>query len=101
MSKAVITANSIVVASENQVSTELGNEAVILGAEQGQYFGLNEVGARIWGLVREPVSVAQLCATLLDEYEVDAEQCQRDVIELLGDMHEKGLIDVRAEVGSP
>ncbi len=90
-----IDASSIVVVSANQVSTTLGEEAVILGADAGQYFGLNEVGARIWELVQQPVSVSSIRDTLCSEYDVAPEQCERDVVELLNELSRNGLVDVR------
>jgi hypothetical protein len=92
-----VTLRSTVVVSPHQVSTSLGDEAVILGADAGQYFGLNEVGARIWELVQAPVQVADICATVCAEYEVAGDQCERDVLELLADLCAKGLLDVRAD----
>jgi hypothetical protein len=95
-----VTLASTVVVSPHQVSTSLGNEAVILGADAGQYFGLNEVGARIWELVQTPVLVSAICETVCAEYEVAPENCERDVLELLGDLRAKGLLDVRADAGA-
>lgn len=92
---------STVVVSPRQVSTELGNEVVVLGAEAGQYFGLNEVGARVWALVQTPNQVRVICQSIVDEYEVTSEQCERDVLALLHDLQAKGLIHVEAELGSP
>jgi hypothetical protein len=73
---------------------------VILGADAGQYFGLNEVGARIWELVQAPVQVSAICATVCLEYEVAREHCERDVLELLADLRAKGLLDVRADASA-
>ncbi|HEX5656406.1 MAG TPA: PqqD family protein [Polyangiales bacterium] len=95
MADAAIALSTTVVVSPNQVSTSLGHEAVILGADAGEYFGLNEVGARVWELVQQPVQVSAICAALCDEYEVQAAECERDVIELLAEMRERGLLDVR------
>lgn len=101
MADQAIVPDSTVVVSPHQVSTSLGEEAVILGAEAGQYFGLNAVGARVWELVQEPVRVSSICATLCEEYEVNADECQRDVLALLQELRDKGLLDVRTESGSP
>ena len=90
-----VDASSIVVVSANQVSTTLGDEAVILGADAGQYFGLNEVGARIWELVQQPVSVSAIRDTLCREYDVAPEECERDLVELLNELSRNGLVDVR------
>jgi hypothetical protein len=101
MVKVPLTLGAKVVASKNQVSTQLGGEAVILGVDVGEYFGLNEVGARVWQLIQEPTAVQAICAAILDEYDVTEEECQRDVLELLSDLADKGLIDVTAAVGTP
>ena len=74
---------------------------VILGADAGEYFGLNEVGARVWALVQQKTSVRAICGVICDEYEVSEAECQRDVLELLTDLAAKGLIDVTAEAGTP
>ena len=97
---APITASSTVVVSASQVSTSIGDEAVILGAEAGQYFGLKDVGARVWELVQEPQRVEALCAVIRADDDVGAEECERDVIDLLTDLHQRGLLDVRPEPGT-
>jgi len=91
---------STVVVSPRQVSTELGKEVVVLGAEAGQYFGLNEVGARVWALLQAPNQVSVVCSAIVEEYEVTREQCERDVLALLRDLQAKGLVHVEAELGS-
>lgn len=98
---AEISLASTVVVSPRQVSTELGNEVVVLGAEAGQYFGLNEVGARVWALVQKPSQVRAVCEAIVAEYEVTPAQCERDVLALLEDLKAKGLIHVEAELGTP
>ena len=49
-----ITRDSCVVVSDEQVSTSLGDETVILGMDDGVYYGLDAVGARVWALVASP-----------------------------------------------
>jgi len=100
MAESTIARDTTVVVSPHQVSTTLGQEAVILGAEAGQYFGLNEVGARIWELVQTPVRVSEICAALCEEYEVSAAQCEQDVLVLLNELRAKGLLDVRTDAGA-
>jgi hypothetical protein len=96
MDEAKIAADTTVVVSPHQVSTSLGHEAVILGAEAGEYFGLNEVGAKVWELVQQPVRVSAICAAICAEYEVEPAQCEQDVVALLRDLKERGLLDVRS-----
>ena len=56
------------------------------------HYGLEEVGARIWELIAEPRTVGEICDTLLDEYEVEPDVCERDVIALLGELAAKGFV---------
>ena len=87
--------SSIIVANEEQISSDLGGEAVILNLKTGVYHGLNEVGARIWNLIEQPSSVSDIKQTLLQEYEVEAQQCDRDLKALLEHLLAAGLIDVK------
>ncbi|HZI26965.1 MAG TPA: PqqD family peptide modification chaperone [Gemmatimonadaceae bacterium] len=89
-----VTQQSTVVASERQVSSDLGGEAVILQLESGVYHGLNAVGAAIWALLREPRTVEEIQESILAEFAVDAERCQRDVLALLRELEAAGLIEV-------
>ncbi len=101
MAKTPITVSSQVVASKNQVATELGGEVVILGVEVGKYFGLNEVGARVWSLVQQRIRVSAICEAVANDYDVDPAECERDVLELLTELEGKGLIDVASAPGAP
>lgn len=86
------TSESVVVASDDQVSTTVGGDVVILGMRDGVYYGLDAVGARIWELIRAPRRVADLVATLTSEFDVDAAQCERDLVALLHDLEQRALI---------
>jgi hypothetical protein len=86
-------ATTRVVAARDQVSTELEGEAVILHLGDGVYYGLNPVGARLWSLLEEPRTVAELRDTLVAEYEVDAQTAERDVLALMDELMERGLLE--------
>lgn len=88
---------STIVAVKEQISSDLAGEAVILNMKSGIYFGLNEVGARIWALIQQPKSVRELRETLLAEYEVAPEVCDRDLVQLLQDLKTADLIEVSDE----
>ena len=89
-----LTPESRVVASKNQVSTNLSNEAVILGLHDSVYYGLDPVGARIWAMVQEPRSLASIVETLTIEYNVAAERALSDLIALAGMLIERGLLEI-------
>jgi Coenzyme PQQ synthesis protein D (PqqD) len=92
---ASLSVHSIVVAANEQVSCSLGEESAILNLENSVYYGINPVGTRVWSLLKQPRSIEELRDTLLNEYEVDAELCERDLLNLLEKMRSEGLIEVR------
>lgn len=92
--KGMLSARSIVVAAKDQVSSDLGSEVAILDLSAGTYYGLNEVGARIWELIQEPRAVSDVRDTLVSEYAVDATRCEGDLLALLERLCEEGLVDV-------
>jgi hypothetical protein len=91
---ASLSAHTVIVASSQQVSCPLGDESAILNLKNSVYYGMNAVGARVWNLLQQPRSVSALRDVLLDEYEVEKELCERDLIALLQKMHGEGLIEV-------
>ena len=94
-----ITGNSIVVVTKDQVSADLSGEAAILNLKSGVYFGLNTVGASIWKLIQEPRSVNEINDALVQEYDVDPDQCEKDLLALLEELLSKELIEVTNEKG--
>jgi hypothetical protein len=90
-----LTLDTIVVAVPDQISSELDGEAVILSVRTGMYYELNIVGARVWELIREPRRVLEVRNVILEEYDVSADQCERELLELVRGLEERGLIEVR------
>lgn len=79
---------------EPVMARQVGEETVILDLASGTYFGLDPVGARIWQLMSESKTLAEVCATMLAEYEVTREDIERDVLRLAEELHAKQLISV-------
>src|SRR5215213_5869828 len=93
--KGTVSQRSTVVAAEDQVSSDLGGETAILDLKAGMYYGLDDVGARVWDLVQEPRNVGDIRDILLEEYDVAPERCERDLLALLQQLANEGLIEVR------
>jgi hypothetical protein len=86
---------AVVSASDAVLASPLGGEVVLLEPEAGTYYSLNEVGARIWEMIRDPVSVESIARRIVEEYDVDPAQCREDVVRLLSELVEHGLAEVR------
>lgn len=86
--------DSIVKVAGEQVSCDLAGEVVILHLKSGEYFGLNDVGSRIWNLIQEPKTVGAVLDAVLKEYEVALDQLECDLFALLEQMVTNELIEV-------
>ena len=86
--------NSTVTVANDVVSCDLVEEAAILNLKDGVYYGLNPVGARIWNLIQKPIKVQEILDIILDEYDVERDVCQSDLIELLKQLLEKELVKI-------
>lgn len=90
-----ITEDTTLVAASHTVSTDLDGEAVILDTAAGEYYGLNEVGTRIWTLLREPKTFGEVVDALLDEYRVDPDQCESEARQLVDQLIDNDLIEIK------
>ncbi len=84
-------------AIHDQMSCDLEGEAVILSFQKGVYYTLNNMGTRIWMLIQEPVRVEKIRDALLQEFEVEADQCEEDIFALLNELLKEGLITIDKE----
>lgn len=78
--------------SPDVVFRDLDGEAVILDLESGTYFGLNEVGTRVWQLVGEGRSEAEIVGTLARDYDATREVIAHDVARLLEQLRGRRLV---------
>ena len=74
------------------LARQVGDETVMLDLDNGTYYGLDQVGTRIWQLLAEGKTLAQVCDTMIEEYEVSREEIERDVTRLVADLSDKGLL---------
>ncbi len=84
--------NQTITLSPDVISQEVSGETVLLDLESEHYFGLDEVGTRIWQLARETDDLKAIYQTLLAEYDVPENRLQRDLDNLLAEIAGLGLI---------
>jgi hypothetical protein len=73
---------------------ELDGESVVLNLDTEQYFGLDEVGTRMWAVLTSSPSIETAYRTLLDEYDVAPDVLRRDLGVLVQRLADSGLIEV-------
>jgi len=77
------------------LSQEVSGETVLLDLNNENYFGLNEVGTRIWQLLQEQDNLEKIYEILLDEYEVDAKQLRTDFDDIINQLKDTGLVKIK------
>jgi Coenzyme PQQ synthesis protein D (PqqD) len=61
-------------------TNQIEDELVALNLETSFYYGVDGVGTQIWRLlIDENLTIAEACAKLQEEYDVDTETCLREV----------------------
>jgi hypothetical protein len=83
-----------VCASKDVVVCELDSGAALLDLKSGSYFNLNSTTNFIWSNIAEPARVRSLTEKLLEKYDTDAEIIENDLIKILNDLSEFGLVEV-------
>jgi hypothetical protein len=88
---------ALYVANDDVLTTKFGDEVVILNLRDGVYYGLEDVGARVWQLLERPVTVAAIRDALVSEFEVAPGRCERDVSALVASLSERGLVRIQQD----
>lgn len=91
----ITSASHIEIRTATTLSTNMDDEIVILDTAQGKYYGLDGVGARVWEILKTPHSFVELKNAVLEEFEVDADQCELDLVDLLGSLRDSGLVIIK------
>lgn len=71
---------------------ELQGEAVLLNLNTGAYFGLDQIGTRIWQLLQDDGALSRVMEVILEEYDVPPDILAQDLVELVRQMKQQDLL---------
>ena len=74
--------------------TTVDEDVVLLNTRSNMYYALDEVGARFWNLLSAGRTLREAHRSLLEEYEVESNQLEQDLLELLTDLQKNGLVEI-------
>lgn len=74
------------------MARQVVGEMVILDLNSGVYFGLDTIGARMWELLAQGMTLRQICDGLVDVYDVTLERLEADAVALAGQLLERQLV---------
>lgn len=73
--------------------SDVDGEKVILSIKEGAYYGLEEIGARIWNLLAANTFI-EIRDIIVKEYKVENAECEADLQELIEELAEANLIEI-------
>lgn len=82
-----------IVRSPRALASPIANELVMFDAETGKYYGFNEVATAIWNHLEHEMTIGELCGKLMDEFDVDEERCRLEVVDFVGKLRKRDLVD--------
>jgi hypothetical protein len=85
----------LVVQDQNNIVSDMGGEKVILSIENGKYYNLGVMGSQIWDLIKQPVTISQVIEGLLQQFDVEKEMCEEQVLSFLTHLLEERLIHIK------
>lgn len=87
-----LTLNDKIQRSETIISSEIDTGMVMMDIQQGQYYNLNAIAGRIWELLETSKSGQDICETLVAEYEISPQICEKEVLSYLEKLHNMQII---------
>lgn len=83
---------AVVAVPKSVMARRVGDEVIVLDLKGGEYYGLPAVGARIWELLLDGKSLVHVADAIAREYDVDRAIAEDDVIRLVIELRDKGLL---------
>jgi len=92
MNMAKLNLSSKVIQNKETLSSAIDDELVLLSIINNKYYGMDSVGNRIWDLLAEPIIIGDMISTLTKEYNISEDECEKDVLSFLNELHSEKLI---------
>lgn len=89
---ASLTSTTLIVRSLDLMAVKIDDDLVMMGIEQGEYYGISGVGSYVWELLAQPVSIEDITRSILANYDVDEKTCQADIQAFIEDLVRLGLV---------
>ena len=86
--------NQAVTFSDKVFAQEVDGEMVLLDMNSENYFGLNEIGTDIWQAIQEKRFLQNVYESLLEQYEVEPEVLEKDLLDFVKKLQESGLVKI-------
>lgn len=90
----IILSSDVISQVEGNVVSDMEGDKVMLSIENGKYYNLGDIGGEIWELIQEPIPFSNLISSLIEQYEVNQDECEKGVQFFLNQLLHDKLIQV-------
>jgi hypothetical protein len=91
----VVTETTRIRVSPNVHAREFDGELILVDLQGGDYFGLDEIGGRIWSELAKGATPAEIASAMIGEYDIDQPTLLHDILALLTQLADRKLVEVR------
>jgi hypothetical protein len=91
----MLAGNAVLVPASDVHARPFDGELVVLDLKSNAYFGLDEIGARIWSEFAQGFDIDTTVIRLAEEYDAPRSEIDADVRELAEKLVEAGLLVVK------
>ncbi|MBI1202389.1 MAG: PqqD family peptide modification chaperone [Rhodopseudomonas sp.] len=78
--------------TDGWLTASLGDELVMMNANNRHYIELSEIGARIWELIATPQPIDTICDRLGREFDVSPATCRAEVRSFVNELVKHGVV---------
>lgn len=96
MSHDAVKLDSTIVRHSDIVFNQMDGETIMMSIDNGEYYGTNVMGSRIWDLLETPRTVSEIRDALLPDFDVTREQCEKDILAFLNRMESRNVVKIVA-----
>ena len=78
---------------ERVLFRRVDTEMAVINTDTGAYFGLDEVGTRMWELIAEHGLLHVVANRIREEFDVDPQRLEEDLLRLVDELLAHGLVE--------
>lgn len=87
--------NCVVQRDLDVIAAEADQDIVMVNISNGFYYGVSDVGRRIWEAIERPKRISDLIEDLAERYNVDRSKCEAETLSFLEDLRAERLLQVK------
>lgn len=94
MAKKTVILSTVVSQSSELVSTNIEGQTALMSIVNGSYYGMDQIGSRVWTLIAQPRAVTAVVDQLLTEFAVERATCEGHVLTFLQTLADADLLQI-------